>query len=84
MFYKQLFHNKVLCASLMCLQFGFVIFWQKDFGTKAAHKTLVKATRVLCCFYLVKNYKIAYNSTTWEAQEQIIQDLEYLEFLKKM
>jgi hypothetical protein len=26
----------------MCLQFGFVIFWQKDFGTKAAHKMLVK------------------------------------------
>jgi hypothetical protein len=24
----------------MCLQFGFVIFWQKDFGTKAAHKML--------------------------------------------
>jgi hypothetical protein len=28
----------------MCLQFGFVIFWQKDFGTKAAHKMLVKLT----------------------------------------
>jgi hypothetical protein len=28
----------------MCVQFGFVIFWQKDFGTKAAHKTLVKLT----------------------------------------
>jgi hypothetical protein len=26
----------------MCLQFGFVIFWQKDFGAKAAHKMLVK------------------------------------------
>jgi hypothetical protein len=22
----------------MCLQFGFAIFWQKDFGAKAAHK----------------------------------------------
>jgi hypothetical protein len=28
----------------MCLQFGFVIFWQKEFGTKAAHKMLVKLT----------------------------------------
>ena len=28
----------------MSLQFGFVIFWQKDFGTKAAHKMLVKLT----------------------------------------
>jgi hypothetical protein len=26
----------------MCLQFGFVIFWQKEFGAKAAHKMLVK------------------------------------------
>jgi hypothetical protein len=36
--------TKVLCAPFMCLQFGFVIFWQKDFGTKAAHKMLVKLT----------------------------------------
>jgi hypothetical protein len=28
----------------MCLQFGFVIFWQKDFGAKAANKMLVKLT----------------------------------------
>jgi len=40
-FYEQLFHTKVFCAAFMCLQFGFVIFWQKDFGTKAAHKMLV-------------------------------------------
>ncbi len=26
----------------MRLQFGFVIFWRKDFGAKAAHKILVK------------------------------------------
>jgi len=41
-FYEQLFHTKVFCAALMCLQFGFVIFWQKDFGARAAHKMLVK------------------------------------------
>jgi hypothetical protein len=28
----------------MCLQFGFVIFWQKDFGAKAAYEMLVKLT----------------------------------------
>ncbi len=32
------------CAAFMCLQFGFVIFWQKDFGAKAALKILVKLT----------------------------------------
>jgi hypothetical protein len=43
-FYEQLFHTKVPCAAFMCLQFGFVILWQKAFGTKVAHKTLVKLT----------------------------------------
>jgi hypothetical protein len=43
-FYEQLFHNQVFCAAFMCLQFGFEIFWQKDFGAKAAHKMLVKLT----------------------------------------
>jgi hypothetical protein len=43
-FYEQLFRMKVFCAALMCLHFGFVIFWRKDFGTKAAHKVLVKLT----------------------------------------
>jgi hypothetical protein len=28
----------------MCLQFGFQIFGQKDFGAKVAHKMLVKLT----------------------------------------
>jgi hypothetical protein len=45
LFYEQLFLMKVFCADFMCLQFGFVIFWQKDFGAKAAHKMLVKGTR---------------------------------------
>jgi hypothetical protein len=43
-FYEQLFDTKVFCAAFMCIQFGFVIFWQKDFGAKAAHKMLVKLT----------------------------------------
>jgi hypothetical protein len=29
---------------VMSLQFGSVIFWQKDFGAKAAHKMLAKLT----------------------------------------
>jgi hypothetical protein len=36
-FYEQLFHMKVFCAAFMCLQFEFVIFGGKDFGTKSAH-----------------------------------------------
>jgi hypothetical protein len=28
----------------MCLQFGFVIFGERNFGAKAAHKMLVKLT----------------------------------------
>ncbi len=43
-FYEQLFHTKVLYAAFMCLQFGSLIFWRKDFGAKAAHKMLVKLT----------------------------------------
>jgi hypothetical protein len=43
-FYNELFLTEVFCADFMCLQFGFVIFWQKDFGAKAAHKMLVKDT----------------------------------------
>ncbi len=35
---------KVFCTPCMCLQFGFVIFWWKDFGAKAANKMLVKLT----------------------------------------
>ncbi len=42
--YEQLFCTKVIGTAFMCLQFGFVIFWQKDFGVKAAHKMLLKLT----------------------------------------
>jgi hypothetical protein len=36
-------YQSSLCT-VYVLQFGFVIFWQKDFGAKAAHKMLVKLT----------------------------------------
>jgi hypothetical protein len=38
------FLYKGFCAAFMWLQFGFVIFWQKNFGAKAARKMLVKLT----------------------------------------
>ncbi len=41
---RAAFSYESFCASFMCLQFGFVIFWRKDFGTKAAHEMLVKLT----------------------------------------
>jgi hypothetical protein len=45
--------------SFKCLQFGFVIFWQKDFGTKAAHKMLVKLTPGGKNWKLISTQKIA-------------------------
>ena len=38
------FVRKCFCAAFMCLQFGFVIFWQKKIGTKAARKMLLNLT----------------------------------------
>jgi Cyclin, N-terminal domain len=43
-FYEQLLCTKGFCAAFMCLQSGFVIFWRKDLGAKAAHKMLVTLT----------------------------------------
>jgi len=37
---------------------------------------------MFCNFYLVKNHKIAKNSTTTKAREKISADLEFLEFYK--
>jgi len=34
------------------LEYGFVIFWQKNIGAKLAHKILVKLTPKLLSFYL--------------------------------
>jgi hypothetical protein len=41
---RAAFSYKSFLHSFMCLQFGFVIFWQKYLGAKAAHKMLVKLT----------------------------------------
>ncbi len=41
-FMSSFFVWKFYCEAFMCLQFGFVIFWRKEFGAKGAHKMLVK------------------------------------------
>jgi len=38
----MLFWTKVFCAAFLFLQFDLVIFWRKNFGTKAAHKMLIE------------------------------------------
>jgi hypothetical protein len=43
-FTSSFFTIKFFCAAFICLQFGFLIFWRKDFGAKADHKMLVKLT----------------------------------------
>jgi len=44
-FYEQLFWSEVFCTAFIFLQFGFVIFWQKNIGVKTTHKMLVKLTK---------------------------------------
>ncbi len=60
----------------MCSQFGFVFFWQKDFGAKAAHKMLVKLTpgdslapRYDLQILVSENHKSIYNTTTTESTD---------------
>jgi len=43
-FYEQLFCTEVFCTAFLLIQFGFVIFWQKNVGAKAVCKMLVKLT----------------------------------------
>jgi len=43
-FMSSFFVRKFFCTAVMCLLFAIVIFWQKDFGAKGAHKMLVKLT----------------------------------------
>ena len=43
-FYERLFLTKVICAAFLCLELGFVIFWQMEISSKAALKLLVKLT----------------------------------------
>ncbi len=43
---------------------------------------VAKVVDMFCNFCLVKNHKIADNSTTTEAREKVRKDLESLEFYK--
>jgi len=40
--HDQLFCVKVVCKVFLLLQFGFVIYWRMESGTKTAHKMLTK------------------------------------------
>jgi hypothetical protein len=64
---RAAFLYKSFLRGFICLQFGFVIFWRKDFGAKAAHKMLVKLTpggsrfeNAIFNFYVLKNHKKAH------------------------
>jgi hypothetical protein len=56
------FSFESLCTAFMCLRFGFVIFWRKAFGAKAAHKILAKLTpgvnftNILLAAFLYKSF----------------------------
>jgi len=47
-FYEQIFCPKVFFESFLFLQVDFVIFWQKNIGTKAAPKMLVNVFKCAC------------------------------------
>jgi hypothetical protein len=71
----------------MCLQFGFLIFWQKDFGAKAAHKMLVKLTpggntvsRHICSFIHWKITNLPITQQLVKLGKIISTDLESFEF----
>ena len=38
------FSSENVFEAFLCLQFGFVLFWQKEISAKAARKLLVKLT----------------------------------------
>jgi len=74
-FYDQLFHTKAFSTAFLYLQVGFVIFWQKNIGEKAARKMLVKLTTGQCL-------EMALTDETNEKTEnkgKIIQKLSYSE-----
>jgi len=58
-FYKQFFCTKVFCADFIYLQFGFVIFLQKNIGAKAHCKMLVELTASVN-FINVKRTRFSY------------------------
>jgi hypothetical protein len=59
--------------------------WDFNEGISAAsfcHKAAALVPDIFCNFYFVKNHKIANNSATTEARENISADLESSEFKK--
>jgi hypothetical protein len=62
-------HTKVICTAFKCLQFGFVNFWRKDFGTKAAHKMLVKLTP---CLQFFKGIRICSQNCSTSSLKKVV------------
>jgi len=54
-FYEQLFWMKMFCKALLYWQFGFVIFWQKNIGAKAAIVKIDSITPSFCLRHYVRN-----------------------------
>jgi hypothetical protein len=50
---------------VFCLQFGFVIFWRKDFGVTAAHKMLVSLTPGGRNWQLISPHRIKYGNKSF-------------------
>ena len=57
-FTSSFFCTKVFGAAFLCLQVGFVIFWQKKIGAKAACKMLVKLTQGLFKFFRIAFWSV--------------------------
>ncbi len=58
-FTSRFFCKKVFWAAFFNLQFGFIIFWQKNIGTKVAHKMLMKSTGGVNFINILRNANIS-------------------------
>jgi hypothetical protein len=74
--------KKILCLS--CLGNAYLRYQKVDNEVKSAasscHQVAAWDPAMFCDFYLVKNYKIAKNSTTTIAREKMNTDFKSLEF----
>ncbi len=76
-FYKQIFCTKVFAAAFLYLQFGFVIFWQKNIGTKDASKMLVKLTTDVNFTNILQAYFL-YKAVYWSFYLLIVCTVNFL------
>jgi len=65
-FYKQFSGTKVFYKAFICLEFAFVIFWQKEISTKDAHIIFVKFNHYfMSTFFTWKGYAQLFVLTDW-------------------